>query len=403
MGPDGAVYLSTNAGIEVIKNGKRVWNYTFPYVAQNSGYYVTASPPALDQYGNIYVGVEQEQRLYAFKPDGENNWTVNWTYSIERYWGFSPILLDGNGHLFVGTDWEMLALTTSGHKLWNLSVGLPYFSERPSIYGSTVYFVRHNSGGTVDRAQLYAVDLSNGNILWNYSVSSEIVSVPMVSNNGTVYFLVSDGTPVKNGYLYGVENNMTVMKVRVGNTPGSLAMDKAGYIYASGDSHLYSWYPNGTLRWQMNLSGFIRNFVLDSRGNIFPFMYKESSQEWELLSISPDRQIRWNVSVAAYDQHTFEPVIGPDGTISVATDYYGNFMAIGEKQGFNNTGTGGTGNGTNGTSGGNTSGEQGTNGSSENGENTGNSGGTGSTPGFEAIAMIASIGIVAYIWKRKTI
>ncbi len=389
VSPDGTVILSTNAGLEAIKDGKKVWNFTYPYVVQNPGSYVSASPPAMDKYGNIYVGALQEQKLYAFKPDGEDKWVVNWTYDTGNYQGFSSFLPDNNGHIFYGSDWEMVALTTSGERMWNITGKQPYFSIRPSVYGSTIYFAKRWSGSFADRSQLYAVDIPTGRVLWNWSLPEKersIVSTPLVSPNGTVYVLADSGI------LYVIRDNSTVMSYRVGS-PGSLAMDKEGNLYVSGGNSIYVWYSNGTFSRKMDFPLAVGPFALDSRGNIVALMWNMSASKIDLASITPEGQMRWNISIAATDQNPFEAVIGPDGTIYVAIDYYGELYAIGNAP----SDSGGN------DSGGDTGGDGASDGTNGNDSGGDTGGGTGNTPGFETAVMIASLGIVSYMWRRKTL
>lgn len=388
--PDGTVILSTDAGLEAIKDGNKVWNFTYPYVIQNPGSYVSASPPAMDRYGNIYVGALQEQRLYAFKPNGENSWVVNWTYDTGNYQGFSSILPDNNGHIFYGSEWEMVALTTSGQKMWSITGKQPYFSIRPSVYGSTVYYAKRWSGSLADRAQVYAVDIPTGRVLWNWSLPEKertIVSTPLISSNGTV-FVLSDS-----GMLYGILDNSTVMSFNVGS-PGSLAMDSDGNLYVSGGNSIYVWYSNGTFHRKMDFPLAVGPFALDSRGNIVALMWNYTAYEIDLASITPDGQMRWNISIAATDQNPFEAVIGPDGTIYVAIDYYGELFAIGNAPSDDGSGdssdTGGDGSGTD--SGGGVD-------DGATGDDTGDTGGN-STPGFEALLIFTSLAAVFLLRRR---
>ncbi len=383
IGPDGTVYVSTDLCLEGMKDGKETLKYM---LTADTSRPVHSSTPAIAQEGSVYIASDQGRELYAIKDGG-----LNWTFDFQYPWFPSPILIAPDGSIYFGASSQMTALTPSGDLKWKATASYD-ITARPVMSGNTIYFVSRNSAGNVN-ATLYAMDASSGKMLWKWNNAYDIVSTPAVSSNGTVFFAATDAYPSDNAYLFGVLNNKTVMKVRIGDTSlSSPAIDRNGNIYigsgtpASGEysGKLLSFHPNGTRRWSVDLSGNVGNVILDSSGNAFVPYYGDGTY---LASIGADGKLRWTISLGR--GNAFEAAIGADGTIYVATTN-NMLFAIGENSDNGDMGGGGDDTGTGDDTGNETGGNDST-----------DSSGESSTPGFEALPAVISIGLALLIYRRK--
>lgn len=211
----------------------------------------------IDHQGILYVG-DSSGHFYAIFPNGTLKWKVKLASSIET----TPVF-DQNGIIYVGTT------------------------------------------GAYPKDYLYAIDSSNGSILWKYGTN--IYSSPAISDDGTIYF--GDYA----GYVQAISLNGTVKwKYRISTAYfkavfSSPAIGDDGTIYCgSTDGYLYALYPNGTLNWRFKLGDdFITcSPVIGDDGTIY-CTFKQ------LFAINKDGSLKWKTNVG----YSTTPAIGWDGTV----------------------------------------------------------------------------------------
>jgi len=383
IGPDGTIYISTDLCLQAIKDGKEIWRYM---LTNDTSKPIHSSTPAIADDGSVYVGSDQGRGLYCLK-----NGDLNWSFDYQYPWFPSPILIAPDGSIYFGASSQMTALTPSGDLKWKATASYD-ITARPVMYGNTVYFVSRNSAGNVN-ATLYAMDASSGKMLWKWNGAYDIVSTLAISQNGTVYFAAIRSYMADGAFLYGVQNNKTILKINIGDfTMSDTVIDSYGNIYI-GSTYPYengnrakvsSFYPNGTLRWSVDVKGSPERMVLDSAGNLY-FTYNDYGIR--LAAMDGDGNIRWAIGVPS--DLAFEPAIGPDGTIYVTT-MNNILLAIGETS---DSGDGGSDTGDTGT--GEDTGED------TGGDDSADSSDESSTPGFEALPAVMSIGLALLIYRRK--
>lgn len=155
-------------------NGKVMWNYPI----DNS---VTA--PVIAN-GTVYV-VSDDGSAYAFNAaDG----TLNWHYVAGTGLG-TPFLADN--HLYIGSSFGVYCLNPdNGSVIWNFATN-DFASSSPTYptYFNGLIYVGWNGpmffSPSVEH-NFYAVDASDGTVVWNYTIGYTVESPPAVAS-GTVY------------------------------------------------------------------------------------------------------------------------------------------------------------------------------------------------------------------------
>gem|GEM_PF-5441402 len=136
---------------------------------------------------------------------GENHTIWNFSATLSHS---SPVITDGKVIITSVKDNQIYALSESnGSKIWNKSVpnlawsyssgGINfYFSFTPAVVGDMIYV------GAGD-CKIYALNLSNGNQLWNFTGNGRTASFLTVANNGVIFRCHRDGNT--NDTLYTLD------------------------------------------------------------------------------------------------------------------------------------------------------------------------------------------------------
>ncbi len=241
-----------------------------------------SASPAVD-YGNVYIG-SLDNNLYALKAqDGTLRWKFPTSGSIES----SPAV-DLNGRVYVGSDDSKLyAINKDGTRIWAFSTGGPVRSS-PALIGdpndptSYVIYVGSddknlyaiNAGGTqkwatqldskvsagpavtasndgqktplrvyvgTENGTLYALDATDGHIVWHKASGQAIEGTPLIIENGNIFVGSDDGTL----YAYKDDGSLLWSQALGGKISGSVnaidALNGHGYLCVpSQDGFLYS-------------------------------------------------------------------------------------------------------------------------------------------------------------------
>ena len=189
-GPTGVVYYTVSGSLKAVDpvDGTIVWS------ALTDGT-TTLTAPVVGSDGTIYVAQRVTAYLepgiiIALNPDG----TPRWSYPTENNaWSFADLAVDETGRVygrydgFGGSSSYRFALDAEGNRLWERSAPLPIAdSELPAPAigdDGSLFLVGYNDAGA---RRLMRIDPANGDVLWAASLSTELISGPVVADNGLV-------------------------------------------------------------------------------------------------------------------------------------------------------------------------------------------------------------------------
>ncbi len=204
---------------------------------------------------------------------------VKWKFSTGDEISASPVV--GNGTIYVGSlNGNLYAVDKKGHMKWKFKTGNIIISSLAIDDEGTIYF------GSGD-GKLYALH-QNGSLEWSYDTEGHITSSPAVAENGTIYISSYSG-------LFAIsENGSLRWNKDIGRiSHSSPSLDENGNIYLikKKPGKLYSFSPDGAIRWTYNLDeeNVISTPVLDENGNIYA-----NSKGEKLYSIDQNGTLRWS-------------------------------------------------------------------------------------------------------------
>jgi len=212
VGPDGTIYIVIGQDSIYAVNpgdGSSRWRNGFQYANEMS-----FSAPAIDQQGDIYLGVESYQGsfVYAFRADGSRKWR----YQVPGYRFVRACPAIGpDGTVYVttkaggaGYSASLIAFTPEGAVIWEYSVeGVHQTPDdiysTPSVGADgLIYF-----GG--ETGYLYCVN-PDGTLNWKVQLEYGINwSSPVIDYDGTIYIgtVSSDSSYIYTGNIYAVESS----------------------------------------------------------------------------------------------------------------------------------------------------------------------------------------------------
>ena len=185
---------------------------------------IWASPVTNGQ--DIFIGSENGT-FYAVNATTGN---VDWSYPIDQKI-FSTAAIGLNGNIYVAGN-SLFSFTPSGQLRWSAQLDGSQVYGSPVISENGVIFI-----GTIN-GDFYAIDSSNGNILWEDNLSTSIggiSSTALIGNNGIVY--------VASGWILCALDPGTgalISEVGLGYNIESSPVLNGGYIYIGcDDGNLY--------------------------------------------------------------------------------------------------------------------------------------------------------------------
>lgn len=172
---DGSVYA-------VRTNGTLKWSAA-------TGGPVKASP-AVGQGGAI-IAPSQDGFIYAIWPHGALNWAVFTGETLRS----SPAI-GIHGKVYLGVDTQVHCYHDDGEPSWVYETGSEILAS-PAVCTSLTDSTETVIVGA-ENGNLYAI--SNGNLVWSYSIGSPVRSSPAIGADGRVY------VGAVNGKLYAIRN-----------------------------------------------------------------------------------------------------------------------------------------------------------------------------------------------------
>ncbi len=151
-----------------------------------------------------------------------------------------------------------------------------------------------------------------GDVRERVGLGDEIIAGPAVADDGTVWLLTRDRALHQLSSRFAVRSRTEVGGHVNVNTTIGVGRDGAVRV-PTRDGGLVCIGPSGTVRWRLDSEGgFLGGLALD-RNDVTLVV----NDRGELLAVDPDGAVRWRVPVETRTDSA--PVVGPDGTVYVAT------------------------------------------------------------------------------------
>ena len=236
--------------------------------------------------------------------NGPSNSQTEWVYGPIGPITSSPVIGANGTVYFVSGNNRLYALREDGSYLWSARIGES--SSTPAIGSNDVIYVP-----TTKHVFAYA---SNGNLLWNVSLSQSQSAAPLtISTSNTIY-------TVSNHVLYGITSTGQVSySVSTPCDDSAVALGQSGTIYctasgkSSNGSNLFAYSPNGQLIWSYaaGTTGISLTPTIGPDGTVYVI-----TSGGLLDAVSPAGSLLWQNTIVHQAQTS--PVIGPDGTLYAA-------------------------------------------------------------------------------------
>lgn len=238
------------------ENGQQLWTY-------DTGSLIFSSP-AVAEDGTIFFG-SSDGFIYALNPDGQLLW--------ENFVGGEldasvAIGIDGEVY-FATTEGSIYCYESSGDQRWVYDVPdeVGALDREKSIVASCLL----SGGGAVfvgcENYFFYALDTSDGGLLWKYETEGEIDASATIGIDGNL--LVSS----RDGYIYSLDTSGNlVWRTQIGeNFYASAVVDEIGRIYVSSSvgeavNYLNLLSPDGVILQQLILQDIVDSSVTLSPG-----------------------------------------------------------------------------------------------------------------------------------------
>lgn len=287
IGADGTIYITSGDGYLYAFRGDGTEKWKWYGVFSS---YLDRGSPAIDADGTIYLQSNNQSYLsgylYAIDPRG----TLKWKYKTESPFNNSPVI-DDDGMIIFGAGKYVYALRPNGQLVWRHGVrdsagtpaignhGIIYVVSRfgplyamqsngalvwinqqqyvgasnPSIGGEGVIYVGDPAdldAVRADGSDQWTLQMSQVNPLDSSSFSSNFMSCPTISQEGSIIVGAQDGN------LYAIRQDGTVRwRFKVGSGSTS-AISANGIVYiGSDDGYLYAIGLDGLLRWKYKTQG----------------------------------------------------------------------------------------------------------------------------------------------------
>ena len=155
--------------------GNLLWKY-------QTGGVISRFPEAYNEV--LYIGSSDIETPKVSALDVTNG-ELLWVYEFRSGWGSPHCTATADGVVYVGWGSYVHALDAySGKSLWAYEISGS--ASRPAVVGGVVYI------GTRNPANVYALSVETGDLLWRYEADSDVWSVHAASND-VIYLSREDG------------------------------------------------------------------------------------------------------------------------------------------------------------------------------------------------------------------
>ncbi|MCD6498563.1 MAG: PQQ-binding-like beta-propeller repeat protein [Deltaproteobacteria bacterium] len=230
----------------------------------------------------------------------------------------SSPMVDGRGHIFVGSD-GLWALDTKGTILWHFGSGHVASSPMVGPDGTVVFGSQNN--------QIVAVR-APGLVSWRHVAHDDVDSTVALGPGGTVYVGSDDGR----FYALDRRGRLRWALRTEGPVRSSAAVSVDLVTVGSDDGRLYALDPaSGRIRWVFATGGrVVSSPTIDAQGRIYV-----GSQDGRVYCLNKEGRLLWSLSLGR--DVDSGPVIGRDGRLYVGCDD-GRLYALGHADGRSHPG-----------------------------------------------------------------
>jgi outer membrane protein assembly factor BamB len=241
---DSTVYVGCNddmmLAIDAVTGNLR-WSFL-------TGGNISSSPKVAN--GNVYFG-SSDGKLYALQAKTGN---LIWQYQTGGMLNQSGASLV-NGNLYVGSrDGYMYAIdATTGAYKWKFGTGTISFEQSsPTVNNGTVYIGGwYNVPGFTLKGSLYAVNATNGSLVWEKLTNTGFASSPFVSD--TRLFITTDDNIVA---LNSTTGNQLWQRSVLPNSASPVEANGMVYVGSGGTGFILAYgVTNGSELWRFPIPG----------------------------------------------------------------------------------------------------------------------------------------------------
>ncbi|MHB8596366.1 MAG: outer membrane protein assembly factor BamB family protein [Ktedonobacteraceae bacterium] len=212
---------------------------------------------------NACVIQGQQGTVFASSSNGSlcaldtNDGFQRWCYQTRGNQASSPTL--ANQLVYFGTNnGYVYAVNKEGSRIWRYQTDSTSVTSSPTVANGVVY---------VAATSLYALNASNGALLWSDTFSTGASSSPTVIN-GVIYIVEGDG----NLYALNANDGTQIWHYQIGMSGNATAPTVSnGVVYVgSSNNSLYALNStDGSLLWQYQTSGSINSSAAVSNGIVY--------------------------------------------------------------------------------------------------------------------------------------
>jgi len=225
----------------------------------------------------------------------------------------APIVVGSGGTVYVGSDDGLISIdpqTGVMKTLWQLQdwsvYALAIFSDGTIIAGAN-----YRVGTSLEHGTVFALS-PEGIQKWSLTLSGNIYNQMAISKDETIYVLTDHGP------LYAISSTGSLKWMKqVSGSYGGVALARDDTVYASTESNLTAYHPDGQSAWSIPV--WVDNqLVVHDDGTILAVGYQcRSSVGYcnpvlvrTLFALNPDSTTRWSL-----ESPRSPPSLGWDGTI----------------------------------------------------------------------------------------
>lgn len=321
VGHDGTIYFTShgqstqsesNTYLQAITpDGELKWSLKFQMT-------VYEALPVVGDNGDIYL-TQKDGTLYAVGSDGE----INWYQDVGGELEYSPAITETGNLVMVGMQMFYL-VDPQGNlivqkNLWEPVRSAPSVSPDGHIYLITF----HNPSGN---SRLRALD-ENGDTIWAFNWSGEVDSNISVDSNGTAYFSSRDPIDATLDLCINAVSSEGELKWRFyteGRIRSVPVVSEDGSIYfGTSEKRVFALSPEGVELWHVNIGGGIYNAAAIGASGL---IYVQTARD-RLYAIQPNGIASWEISTRS-GYYGYSPLMGPDGKLYLSGE--GKIIAIGK-------------------------------------------------------------------------
>jgi outer membrane protein assembly factor BamB len=303
IGPDGTIYAAGGGMLMAFStDGATKWSLPASHLCS----------PVIGEDGTIYLltqdPVNYTVGLCAIDPAGSTRWR---RMVLPTFTPFHGLAIGRDGVICCAVDTFLIAVEANSALRWQVSLGEGVSCPPVIGLGGTIYVCSHYSVSAVSSA---------GNLMWRVVVPNYFGEVPpVVAPDGRIYCVDNSGE------LFALDASGQERWRHRGSLP-VVGADSVVRFFA-GHENLWELPPNGALRSRRTASA--GQCAVTDDGRIYCAISGDeflSDDDARLDALNPDGSLLWTFKAAGDHYSAWPPVVGPDGTVYLATSF--NLYAV---------------------------------------------------------------------------